>query len=196
MATIEVLLREDVVNLGHRGQIVRVKSGYARNYLLPRKLAMVATSANLKGIEQERKALLKREVTERHVARTLAERLQGVTLEFERKASEQGVFYGSVTTHDIAHALAEQGLEIERRKLHLESPIKQPGTYSVSVKLYRDVVIDIPVTVQREGEPEMTEDQAVEAPSVETPGAASAQEPADADVELAADEEADAESED
>jgi large subunit ribosomal protein L9 len=151
MATVEVLLREDVEHLGHRGQIVRVKTGFARNYLLPRKLAILATSSNVNALEQERAALQKREVRERHVAQSLAERLSQVTLEFERKASEQGIFYGSVTVHDIAHALTEQGLAIERRKLHLESPIKQPGDYSVAAKLHRDVVITIPVVVRAEG---------------------------------------------
>jgi len=151
MATVEVLLREDVGHLGHRGQIVRVKTGFARNYLLPRKLAILATSSNVNVLEQERAALQKREASERQVAQSLAERLSHVTLEFERKASEQGMFYGSVTVQDIAHALTEQGMEIERRKLHLESPIKQPGAYSVSAKLHRDVVITIPVVVKAEG---------------------------------------------
>jgi large subunit ribosomal protein L9 len=151
MATLEVLLREDVDNLGRRGEIVRVKAGYARNYLLPRKLAMVATATSVKTIEQERRVLQKREGLERFAAQSLGERLRSVSLEFERKAGEQGIFYGSVTTHDIAHALAEQGLEVERRKIHLEHPIKQPGTYTVTVKLHRDVVIEIPVTAKREG---------------------------------------------
>lgn len=151
MATVEVLLREDVEHLGHRGQIVRVKAGFARNYLLPRKLAIVATPANVKALEQERAALQKREARERQAAQSLAERLSQMTLEFERKASEQGVFYGSVTVHDIADALAEQGITIERRKLHLESPIKHPGTYTVAAKLHRDVVISIPVVVKAEG---------------------------------------------
>lgn len=151
MATVEVLLREDVEHLGHRGQIVRVKAGFARNYLLPQKLAIVATSSNVNALEQERAALQKREARERQAAQSLAERLSHVTLDFERKASEQGIFYGSVTVQDIAHALAEQGMEIERRKLHLESPIKQPGAYSVAAKLHRDVVITIPVVVRAEG---------------------------------------------
>src|SRR5690554_6859799 len=122
MGHTKVLLREDVENLGRRGEIVRVRAGYARNYLLPRKLAMKATATSVKAIEQERKVLQKREMNERLAAQSLGEKLSQVSLQFERKAGEQGVFYGSVTTHDIAHALAEQGLEIERRKIHLEHP--------------------------------------------------------------------------
>lgn len=181
MATLEVLLREDVEHLGRRGEIVRVKAGFARNFLLPRKLAMVATSSNLKVIEQERQGLQKHEERERQAAQTLSERLSDVTLEFARKASEQGIFYGSVTTHDIAHALAEQGVEIERRKIHLANPIKQPGTYSASIKLHRDVVIEIPVTVQREGGPEQTAVKAAEPPEQST---TAAQEPEAAETDL------------
>jgi large subunit ribosomal protein L9 len=151
MATMEVLLREDVENLGRRGQVVRVRAGYARNYLLPRKLAMVATSANVKVIERERRMLERREVREKAVAQSLAERLQGVALEFVRKASEQGVLYGSVTTHDIAETLTAQGIEIERRKILMAGPIKEPGEYTVPVKLHRDVVIQIKVAVRKEG---------------------------------------------
>jgi large subunit ribosomal protein L9 len=173
MASFEVLLKEDIDNLGRRGEIVRVKAGYARNFLLPRKLAMIATPSNVKAIEQERTVLAKREARERTAAQSLAEKLQGVSLEFERKAGEQGLFYGSVTTQDIAQALAERGLEVERRKIHLDAPIKQPGHYAASVKLYRDVHIEIPLTVKAEGavdeveasqaEPVASEENAAEA---------------------------------
>lgn len=151
MASVQVLLREDIDHLGRRGEIVRVRAGYARNFLLPRGLAMIATPGNMKAVEQERAALARREVKERTVAQSLAEKLAGVSLEFERKASEQGVFYGSVTVHDIAQALAERGFDVERRHIRLDAPIKQPGHYTASVKLYRDVHVEIPLTVKAEG---------------------------------------------
>lgn len=182
MATMQVLLREDIEELGHRGEIVRVKAGYARNYLLPRKLAIIATQSNVKAIEQERKTLDRRERTERDAAKTLAEKLQEISLEFERKASEQGVFYGSVTTHDIAQALSESGMDIERRKLHLSSPIKQPGRYSVRVKLHRDVLIDVPIQARAEAGQETAESQMAEN-AAQTTAPSPAQEEADAGAE-------------
>src|SRR5258708_10519708 len=108
----QVLLREDIDNLGARGEIVRVKAGYARNYLLPRKLAVEATANNVKQIEGERAALVKREAKERSTAEAQAEQLRNLTLRFERKVGEAGVLYGSVTSMYIAHALKEQGYEI------------------------------------------------------------------------------------
>lgn len=154
MATVDVLLKEDVEHLGHRGDIVRVKAGYARNYLLPQKLAILATASNVKAIEQERRALQRREAREREAAKTVAERLKEMHLRFERKVSEQGVFYGSVTVQDIVQALAERGVNIERRRIHLDAPIKEPGSYVATVKLHRDVVIELPVTAMAEGQPE------------------------------------------
>src|SRR6266536_2482310 len=115
----QVLLREDIVNLGARGEIVRVKAGYARNYLLPRSLAVEATASNVKQIESERAALLKREAKERSSADGQADQLRGMTLNFERKVGEEGVLYGSVTSMDIAHALKDRGYEIDRRKIFL-----------------------------------------------------------------------------
>jgi large subunit ribosomal protein L9 len=151
MATMQVLLREDVDNVGRRGEIVRVKAGFARNYLLPRNLAIMASAVNVKTIERERKLLERREVQECEAAKTMAERLKDISLEFARKAGEQGVFYGSVNAHDIAQALEERGFDIERRRLYLESPIKEPGQYSVKVKLHRDIILDLPVTARAEG---------------------------------------------
>jgi len=151
MAHTQVLLREDIDNLGARGEIVRVKAGYARNYLLPRKLAVQATANNVRQIEGERAALAKREAKERSTAELQADRLQKLTLKFERKVGEAGVLYGSVTSMDIAHALAEQGYEIDRRKIVLREPIKRFGNYSVPVRLHREVTVELPINVLGEG---------------------------------------------
>jgi large subunit ribosomal protein L9 len=151
MAHKQVLLREDIDNLGARGEIVRVKAGYARNYLLPRSLAVEATSSNLKQIEGERAALLKREAKERSTAEGQADQLRKLTLKFERKVGEAGVLYGSVTSMDIAHELKEQGYEIDRRKIALREPIKRFGNYTVPVRLHREVTLDLPVSVLGEG---------------------------------------------
>src|SRR5437667_7371685 len=147
----QVLLREDIVDLGARGEIVRVKAGYARNYLLPRKLAVEATTSNVKQIESERAALLKREAKERATADAQGEQLRAITLSFERKVGEEGVLYGSVTSMDIAHALKERGYEIDRRKIVLREPIKRFGNYNVPVRLHREVTIELPVSVLGEG---------------------------------------------
>jgi large subunit ribosomal protein L9 len=151
MAHKQILLREDIDNLGARGEIVRVKAGYARNYLLPRKLAVEATTSNVKQIESERTALLKREATERASADGQAVQLSGLSLTFERKVGEGGVLYGSVTSMDIAHALKEQGYEIDRRRIVLREPIKRFGNYTVPVRLHRDVNVELPVSVVGEG---------------------------------------------
>jgi large subunit ribosomal protein L9 len=147
----QVLLREDIENLGARGEIVRVKAGYARNYLLPRSLAVEATSSNVKQIEGERAALMKREAKERSTAEGQADQLRNLNLKFERKVGEAGVLYGSVTSMDIAHALKEQGYEIDRRKIVLREPIKRFGTYTVPVRLHREVTLELPVSVLGEG---------------------------------------------
>lgn len=151
MANKQVLLREDIDNLGARGEIVRVKAGYARNYLLPRKLAVEANASNVKQIEGERAALLKREAKERATAQGQADQLRNLTLKFERKVGEAGVLYGSVTSIDIAHSLAEQGYEIDRRKIALREPIKRFGNYTVPVRLHREVTIELPISVLGEG---------------------------------------------
>ncbi|HEY8204347.1 MAG TPA: 50S ribosomal protein L9 [Pyrinomonadaceae bacterium] len=151
MAHKQVLLREDIDNLGARGEIVRVKAGYARNYLLPRRLAVEATASNVKQIEGERAALAKREAKERSTADLQADQLRNLTLKFERKVGEAGVLYGSVTSMDIAHALQEQGYEIDRRKIVLREPIKRFGNYNVPVRLHREVTLEMPVSVLGEG---------------------------------------------
>jgi large subunit ribosomal protein L9 len=152
MAHTKVLLREDVDDLGARGEIVRVRSGYARNYLLPRNLAVEATVGNVKGIESERAALLKKEAKERASADAQSEQMNTLQLEFRRKAGEQGALYGSVTSMDVAEALRERGYEIERHRIHLREPLKRVGEYTVPVRLHREVTIDLKVKVAPEGE--------------------------------------------
>lgn len=151
MATTTVLLREDVDHLGARGEIVKVKSGFARNYLLPRKLAVEATPGNVRQIEAERAALLKREARERATAEAQSAQMKDLRLTFERKVGEHGLLYGSVTTMHVADALKEKGYEVDRRRVHLPEPIKETGDYNVSVRLHRDVTVEIPVTVTGEG---------------------------------------------
>jgi large subunit ribosomal protein L9 len=145
-------LREDVDDLGARGEIVRVRAGYARNYLLPRNLAVEATAGNVKGIEQERAALLKKEAKERATAEGQSEQMSSLVLEFKRKAGEQGALYGSVTSMDLAEALKERGYEIDRHRIHLREPLKRLGEYTVPVRLHREVTIDLQVRVVAEGE--------------------------------------------
>src|ERR671938_1612752 len=145
MAHTNVLLREDVDDLGARGESVRFRAGYARNYLLPRKLAVEATASNVKQIEQERAALLKREAKEKAGAEAQAEQMRSLRLSFARKVGEHGVLYGSVTSMDIAEALKERGYEVDRRRISLREAIKETGEFNVSVKLHRDVNVEIPV---------------------------------------------------
>lgn len=152
MAHTKVLLREDVDDLGARGEIVRVRAGYARNYLLPRNLAVQATAGNVKGIEQEREALLKKEAKERATAEAQSQQMDAIVLEFKRKAGEQGALYGSVTSMDVAEALKERGYEIDRHRIHLREPLKRLGDYTVPIRLHREVTIDLKVRVAPEGE--------------------------------------------
>ena len=152
MAHTKVLLREDVDDLGARGEIVRVRAGYARNYLLPRNLAVEATAGNVKGIEQERAALLRKEAKERATAEAQSQQMGSLVLEFKRKAGEQGALYGSVTSMDVAEALQERGYEIDRHRIHLREPLKRLGDYTVPVRLHREVTIELPVRVISEGD--------------------------------------------
>jgi large subunit ribosomal protein L9 len=152
MAHTKILLRQDVDDLGARGEIVRVRAGYARNYLLPRKLAVEATTNNVKQIEKERAALLKKEANERATAEGQAEQIGKLVFEFKRKSGEQGALYGSVTSMDIAEALQERGYEIDRHRLHLREPIKRLGDFTVPLRLHREVNVDLQVKVVSEGE--------------------------------------------
>lgn len=151
MANTSVLLREDVEHLGARGDIVKVKAGYARNYLLPRRLAVEATASNVKQIEQERAALLRKEARERSGAEGQAALLKSVTLSFERKVGEHDLLYGSVTSMDIAEALRLKGFDVDRRRIQLAEPIKRTGEFTVNVRLHREVAVDVPVVVTGEG---------------------------------------------
>jgi len=147
----EVILREHVDNLGRRGEIVKVADGYARNYLLPRKLALLATSANKKQIERERGKFEVHEAAEKKVAEGMAERMADLEIVIARKVGETEALYGSVTAADIAEALEAKGLEIERRKLQLHEPIKRLGDFDVPLRLHREVVAHVKVKVVAEG---------------------------------------------
>ena len=152
MAMMELLLREDIDNLGVRGELVKVRAGYGRNYLLPRGLAVQATPANVKQIEQQRRALLKKAAAERSQAEGQAGLLKDVTLEFARKVGEHGILYGSVTSMDIAEALSARGYEIDRRRIQLREPLKETGDYEVPIKLHREVAAQVKVIVTKEEE--------------------------------------------
>jgi large subunit ribosomal protein L9 len=152
MPLMELLLKEDVENLGARGDLVKVKPGYGRNYLLPRGLAIQATPGNKKQIELQRKTILKKEAVERDTATQQADLLKEVTLEFARKVGEHGMLYGSVTSMDIAEALAAKGYEIDRRRVLLKEPIKEPGEFEAPIKLHREVTTNVKVVVKSEEE--------------------------------------------
>ena len=143
----EVILREDIEKLGTRGQVVKVAPGYARNFLLPKRLAVAATESNKKIVEQERQAHLRKEAKLAEDARQLGNLMASVVVTITQKAGEEGQLFGSVTAADIAEALAAQNYTIERRKIQLEHPIKQVGEYKVPVRLHKDVTIEIPVNV-------------------------------------------------
>ena len=147
----EVILREDVEKLGNRGEVVKVAAGYARNFLLPRRLAVAATDANRKIVEQERQAHLRKEANLKSEAVDLGQLLGGVSVTIAQKAGENDQLFGSVTAKDVADALAAKNFTIDRRKVQLDEPIKQLGEYKVPLRLHRDVVIEITVTVVREG---------------------------------------------
>lgn len=152
MATTTILLKEDIDNLGGRGEIVKVKSGYARNYLLPQGFAILATKGNIRQVEQERKVLLKKAAEEKATAEAQLDQMKSLSLRFERLAGESGTLFGSVTSMDVAEALEAKGYEIDRRKITLKSPIKELGEFTVPVKLHREVTLDLPVSVVPEGE--------------------------------------------
>ena len=147
----EVILREHVDSLGRRGEIVKVADGYARNYLLPRKLALLATEGNKKHVERERVKFDTREAEERKVAEAIAERLANISVAIARRVGETDTLYGSVTASDIAEALAAKGFEIDRRKLQLGEPLKRLGGFDVPVKLHREVTATLKVQVVAEG---------------------------------------------
>ncbi|MBV8113963.1 MAG: 50S ribosomal protein L9 [Silvibacterium sp.] len=144
----EVILKEDINNLGHRGDVVKVADGYGRNFLLPKKLAMEATSANKAVIEQMKASAIRKSAKEKSEAEALVGQLNNVSLVFERKVGEHDQLFGSVTSADIAHALETKGFNIDRRKVHLEDPLKQLGEFHIPVKLHREVTAHVAVTVK------------------------------------------------
>jgi large subunit ribosomal protein L9 len=151
MASTTILLREDIDNLGGRGEIVKVKAGYARNFLLPQGFAILASKGNVKQVAAERAHLLKKASAEKSTAQLQADQMKDIVFSFERKAGETGTLFGSVTTMDIAEVLKAKGYEIDRRKISLKDAIKEVGEYSVNVKLHREVVLELPVSVTPEG---------------------------------------------
>ena len=143
----EIILREHVENLGNRGEVVKVADGYARNYLLPRKLALLANPANMKIVERQRKIAEATELAERSAAEAYAVRLTHAEVVISRRVGENQTLYGSVTAADIADDLKSRGFDIEKRKIHLDEPLKQLGEFTVPVKLHRDVTAQLRVRV-------------------------------------------------
>ena len=146
----EVILKEDVTNLGHRGDVVKVADGYGRNFLLPRKLALQATLANKAVIEKMKTAAARRSASEKAQAEELVTKLEPLVLSFTRKSGEAGHLFGSVTSADIAADLATKGFEVDRRKIQLDEPLRSLGDFSVAIKLYRDVTAHLKVKVLSE----------------------------------------------
>jgi large subunit ribosomal protein L9 len=160
----EVILKEDVANLGHRGDVARVADGYGRNFLLPRKLALQATLANKAVIEQMKAAAARRSAAEKVQAEELVAKLEPLALSFTRKSGENGQLFGSVTSADIASELAAKGFEIDRRKIQLAEPIKSLGDFTISVKQHREVTAHVRAHVIAEAVAEAPE--AAPAPAV------------------------------
>ena len=148
----EVILRETIDSLGRAGQTVKVADGYARNYLLPRKLAYPATAGNMKVIEYERQSLLKKEAKQKEDAEKLKEMLDPVEIMIRRKVGEQNVLYGSVTNSDIAEELEKKGFEIEKRKIYMDDHIKSIGEFSIPIRLFKDVTAHVKLKVEPETE--------------------------------------------
>ncbi len=146
----EVILREDVEKLGNRGAVVKVAPGYARNFLLPKRLAVAATESNKKIVEQERQAYVRREAAEQGEAADLAKLLNGVTISITRQAGENDQLFGSVTSKDVADALEQQKFTIDRKKIQMADAIKQLGEHKVTIRLHKDVNAEITVNVVKE----------------------------------------------
>lgn len=181
MAHMDVLLKEDVDNLGHRGQVVRVRAGYGRNYLLPQGLAIEASAGNKRMVDEERRILVKREEREHEAAKSEFDKLDGLELRFYRRVGEHGLLYGSVTALDVAEALKALGYDVERRRIGLKDHIKEIGEYDVIIKLHRDVTPTIKVKVRKEGAEEQPEGEA----TTETAATEAAPEAASMETEAA-----------
>ena len=147
----EVILREHVDHLGNRGEIVKVADGYARNYLLPRKLALLANDGNKKQIEREREKFEAKEADEKKAAEAVAARVSAVEVSIARKVGENEVLFGSVTSADVAEALSAKGVDVDRRKIQLADPIKKLGEFDIPIKLQREVTVTIKLKVVAEG---------------------------------------------
>ena len=146
----EVILREDIENLGTRGQVVKVAPGYARNFLLPKRMAVAATESNKKIVEQERQGYLRKEAKVQGEAQELAKIMTGTTVRIAQKAGENDQLFGSVTSKDIADALTAQNYNIDRRRIQLDEPIRVLGEFKVPVRLHKDVTVEITVVVAKE----------------------------------------------
>jgi large subunit ribosomal protein L9 len=146
----EVILREDIEKVGHRGDVVKVAPGFARNFLIPKRLAVAATESNKKIVAQERDAWLRKEAKQKGEAEDLGRMLSGVTITISQRAGEEGQLFGSVTAKDVAEALERQNYNIERKKIQLEENIRQVGEYKVPVRLHRDVTAEVTVNVVAE----------------------------------------------
>lgn len=153
----EVILKEDVPKLGHRGDVVKVAEGYGRNFLLPKKLAIEATPANKAVIEQMKAAALRRSAKEKAEAETLAKQFEGVTLTFQRRAGEHDQLFGSVTTSELADALQKKGFNVDRRRIELAQPIKTLGEFNVPIRLHREVAVNVKAIVEKEAAEEAAE---------------------------------------
>jgi len=147
----DVILREDIANLGSRGEVVNVAAGYARNFLLPKRLAVPATDSNKKIVEQERQSHLRKEAKQKNEAEDLGKMLNGVTVTISQKAGENDQLFGSVNSKDVAEALERQNFTIDRRKIQLDEPIKQLGEHKLAIRLHKDVTVEVTVSVVREG---------------------------------------------
>jgi large subunit ribosomal protein L9 len=150
----EVILKEDIANLGLRGEVVKVADGYGRNFLLPRKLAMQANDTNKAVIEQMKAAAARRSASEKAQAEELVAKFGNLSLSFTRRSGEQGHLFGSVTSADIASELAAKGFEVDRRKIQLGEPLKGLGEYNIAIRLHREVTAHVTVNVLAEATPE------------------------------------------
>jgi large subunit ribosomal protein L9 len=146
----EVILKEDVANLGSRGDVVKVAEGYGRNFLLPKKLAIEATKGNKAVIEQMKAAAVRRSAKEKAQAEELAKQFDGVSVSFQRRSGEHDQLFGSVTAGDIADALSKKGFSVDRRKVQLHEPLKTLGEFTVPVKLHKDVTTHLKVVIEKE----------------------------------------------
>lgn len=146
----QIILQEDIEKLGNRGEVVTVAEGYARNFLLPRKMALEATSGNMKRLEKMRAAFAKKEAVEKGDAQKLAEMLAGVSLEVTRKSGENDQLFGSVTSADVSEALAAKGFTIDKKKIALADPVKTIGEFDIPIKLHREIAATVKLVVKKE----------------------------------------------